>query len=99
MRNEYKKGKVMVEGRTFLLEFWKEDLGLPWIAVSELTTEERKPHWWSRKRVPMEVTHLIDQGWTTNNRVEAGLKMINEYLQRERDCAEETCQINALCSE
>ena len=51
MRNEYKKGRITVEGRTFLLEFWKDDyLNLPYVAASEITIEERKPHWWSHKK-------------------------------------------------
>lgn len=100
MRNEYKKGRITVEGRTFLLEFWKDDyLNLPYVAASEITIEERKPHWWSHKKEPMEVIHHIKKGWTTDNRIEVGVRMINDYLQRERDHAEEDHQIEALCRE
>lgn len=100
MRNEYKKGRITIEGRTFLLEFWKDDyLNLPYVAASEITIEERKPHWWSRKREPMEVLLHIDEGWTANNRIKVGMHMINRYLQRERDHAEENRQIEALCRE
>lgn len=64
--SEYKSGYVTVEGHTFLLEFWKNDsyFGLPFVSASEIVTEKRKPHWWSRETRSVETKWEIDSGWT-----------------------------------
>lgn len=43
IKQDYKSGRVQVDGRTFEIEFWTEThFGLPYASVSEIKTKEVK---------------------------------------------------------
>ena len=43
IKQDYKSGRVQVEGRTFEIEFWTvTHFGLPYASVSEIKTKEER---------------------------------------------------------
>ena len=97
----YKTRRVKIEGRTFQIEFWDVfslSCRFPYARVSEIVTEQVKPHWFSRKTKVREVKREIDSGWMNQNRLDWAMARIDQYLQEERDDMEELRQIEAFCS-
>lgn len=98
IKQDYKSGRVQVEGRTFEIEFWTEThFGLPYARVSEIKPKEARTHLFSNKIKMKEVKHEIDYGWMSSNRLDWAMRQIAEHLQREKDELEELRQIDKFC--
>ena len=98
IKQDYKSGRVQVEGRTFEIEFWTEThFGLPYASVSEIKTKEVKTRLFSNKTKTKEIKCGINYGWMSSNRLDWAMRQIAEYLQRERDELEELRQIDKFC--
>lgn len=98
IKQDYKSGRVQVEGRTFEIEFWTEiHFGLPYASVSEIKTKEVRVHPFSKKTKTKEVKCGINYGWMSFNRLDWAMRQIAEYLQREKDELEELRQIDKFC--
>ena len=99
-RDNYKKGNIEVDGRTFEVEFWNDPslgLDLPYFEVSEIIIEEKKP-WYSKQIKTYTRKISISYGWTDQNRLEVAKHKIENYLQREKDEAEEKRIIEEFCN-
>lgn len=98
IKQDYKSGRVQVEGRTFEIEFWTEThFGPPYASVSEIKTKEVKTRLFSNKTKTKEIKCGINYGWMSSNRLDWAMRQIAEYLQRERDELEELRQIDKFC--
>ncbi len=90
-------GRTKIDGRTFQIEFWDDDLGLPWVSISEIVTREIKKNWFSRKTVATEVEVCVDYGWTEQNRLDWALGRIAKHLREEQNKIKELQEIEAFC--
>lgn len=98
IKQDYKSGRVQVEGRTFEIEFWTEThFGLPYASVSEIKTKEVRAHLFFKKTKTKEIKCGINYGWMSSNRLDWAMRQIAEHLQREKDELEELRQINKFC--
>ena len=87
IKQDYKSGRVQVEGRTFEIEFWTEThFGLPYASVSEIKTKEVKTHLFSNKTKTKEIKCGINYGWMLSNRLDWAMRQIAEYLQIDKFC-------------
>lgn len=72
---------VWQDGHKFRLKFYNND-GLPWLEVDEVVTITKKPHWWSKEKVPTEEYRHVTHGWTDKDRVKMAMAEIEGYLAR-----------------
>lgn len=90
-------GRTKIDGRTFQVDFWDDEFGLPWVSISEIVTKATKKNWFSNKTVMTEVAVYIDSGWTEQNRLDWALGRIAEHLQAEQNKIKELQEIEAFC--
>lgn len=79
---------VWQDGHKFRLKFYNSD-GLPWLEVDEVVTTIKKPHWWSKEKVPVEKYRHVTHGWTDKDRVKTAMAEIEGYLARLKMPAQE----------
>lgn len=101
MKSNYKSTRFEEQGRTFQAEFWVEDCcgaELPWVRLCEIRNEVVVRRWPFRKSVVKEVEYEIDNGWTSENRIEMVTSWVNRFLNHEKEIEKERKQIEEFCS-
>jgi len=95
---DYCKGREVVDGRTFEIEFWTDNnLGLPWCRVNEIVLELHRKHWYSGEKEMREVKYELHKFWSFDSRLSLARQYIRDYLREEKAAEEYKREIEKFC--